>query len=135
AAVAATGLSGLKVSELGSANGALYFVAGPTNPGPGSDNVYKLDPAAPGGVAPVTQFSPNQGFIDLEAFSGRLYFTQSAITGGAALPATQALYTVSGTSETRLTTFAGSNGIATLAGAVALNGKLYFTANDYAPAI
>jgi ELWxxDGT repeat protein len=130
-AVGAVGLTNLGVTEVVAGPDGLYFVANPIAPGAGGNNVYKLDPNAPGGVKPLTQFDSNDGFLDLESIGGKLYFTRTGMSNGMTLP-DQTLYGLTQGGATQLAAFGGDQGLAALFNATVFDGDLYFTVYDFA---
>jgi ELWxxDGT repeat protein len=130
-AVSAAGLAGLGVTEVVAGPDGLYFVADPTAPNAGGNNVYKLDPNAPGGVKQITQFDASNASLDLESIDGNLYFTRTGQSNGMTLP-DQTLYGLTQGAATQLASFGGDQGLAALFNATVFDGQLYFTVYDFA---
>jgi ELWxxDGT repeat protein len=131
AAVAASGLAGLSVTEVASAAGSVYFAAS-TGDAAGGENLYKLDPTAPTGVTQLTQYTGNQGSLDLNPVGDKLYFTASAPADGLSPPPNQTLNVTDGTTAgtVQLTSFDGQTSYAGMYNSAAVGGKLYFAVYD-----
>jgi ELWxxDGT repeat protein len=130
-------LNGMSINEIANVGGTLYVTATPPMSlkpplGP-TINLWKIDPAAPGGAVELTSFS-NAGAADLQVVGNKIVFEQTIFTGLVPTIGGNSLWVSDGTvvGTTQLKSFAGEQ-FANLGGAAAAGGQLYFTVDTLSP--